>query len=270
SSNAATGSVSDVTVDARATFSAHRAGQVTITAQAGIRTAQALVTVKNPVVVTNIYVENRAIWAGQNYKLHVTVMATGGTPAVAWSIEDPTIAEIDALGVVRGIRPGTTRAIATSGGKVGYGTVKVYANISGETVLQLQPGMDLGGYPRVVIEIGTTTWTDANGVQHPAKQWLWAGSITLHRGTENTYEQRLEIHTVVPVAGSHTQVVAVDTLIDRGIVWYDLIQAYKHYLVSTTNPGRQLTAQFFQAGRMIVWQQIGTAPLLDYVYDIKQ
>lgn len=249
---------------ATATVTAQRGGRVTITAEAGGVIARAVITVQAPVNVTHVMVSSRAIWVGQVHKFEATVLSSGGTPTVTWSVEDPSIAEVDSTGRVRGLKPGTTRVRAESGGKSGTGTVEVFAVLTGETELTFSPGEDMHGQIRLLTEVGRTTWTDHNLVEHAAIKYVVAAKLKLFTNGGSGYEHTVQIHTVL--ANGQFDVVATEALVDRGQLERDVLTADKYYLVSTDTPGKLTNAQFFQAGRLVVFQKIGTAPLLDYVY----
>jgi hypothetical protein len=215
--------------------------------------------------VTHVLVGSASIWVGEMHTLQASVLSHGGTPpAVSWSVQDPSIAEIDATGQVRGLKPGTTRVRAECGGKFGEAVLEVFANLQGETVLRLAPGEDMNGQIRVAVPIENTTWTDESGVQRQAEKYVVGGTLKLFTNGGGPYEQQLEVQTVI--REPQYRVVAREARIDRGQINYDMLQGYRYYLVSTTTPGTQMTAQFFRAGRLVVFQKIGIAPTLDYVY----
>jgi hypothetical protein len=125
--------VASVTSDG--TIAALSAGQATITATAGGKTAQAIVTVTAaPVATVVVTPATASIAVSATQQLTAGVFDANGTAlagrAVAWSSADLTKAVVSTTGLVTGVGAGTAIITATSEGKSGSATVTVTAPVS--------------------------------------------------------------------------------------------------------------------------------------------
>jgi uncharacterized protein YjdB len=262
----------------RAMFKANKAGTARITADVNGHTHYATIRVKDPINVHSIAIPGgtfagHTLWNGQIASFRAVVYGPGGAVVadqpVSWSVQNPAIADVRADGVLQALAPGTTNLIAEAGGKHVTTRVTIYPLGSNGMELDLRPSEDPQGLPRVAVTIGSTTWTDANGTSYPAEKTIVGGTLNIGRGISG-YEQKLEIETVVLVGGTQRQVVARETIVDRGTVTYNMIQPLTDiWLTSTVTPGPQIHTLFQQPGRLTVTQKIGSAPSVDYVYVVK-
>ena len=262
----------------RATLTAHKAGTAKITADVNGRTAEAFVRVKDAVDVASVAITGgtfagHTLWSGQIAQYKAVVYRGGSVQVqdhpVQWSVQNPAIAEMRADGVLHALAPGSTYLVAEAGGKKAMVKLTIYALGSNGMELELRPSEDPLGYPRVAIVVGTTTWTDTNGASYPAEKTIIGGTLNLGRGISG-YEQRLEIETVVLIGGTQRQVVARETIIDRGTIMYNALDPLSDiWLTSTVTPGPQMHTVFQQAGRLTFTQKIGSAPAVDFLYVVK-
>jgi hypothetical protein len=218
----------------------------------------------------------RGIYVNQarGYGADVVVLDLQGRPIVGnlvtWLIEDPTIASIDEVGTVRGLRPGQTRVRATSGGVSGYGTLVVFAIPDENTAYDLTYDWWDDQW-RVRPAVASTTWTDAGGVEHVVPLVLTGGSLTFGRdGGEQVYERRLKLEGWVTV-NYHAVKVAERELVDRGLVGIIVGGETGYRMISRTVPGYewQLVAGY-NAGHLLMRDAIGTAPLDGYLLRQRQ
>ena len=262
----------------RAVIKAHKAGSARITADVNSRTEYATIRVKNPVNVYGVAIAGgtfagHTLWSGQIASYRAVVLGPGGaeTPdqPVSWSVQNPGIADMRADGVLRALAPGTTYLEAEAGGKKTTSLLTIYPYPTNGLELELRPSQDPLGYPRVAIVVGNTTWTAANGTIYPAEKVVVGGTLNVGKGISG-YEHRLEIETVVLLSGTQRQVVARETIVDRGTVTYNLLEPLTDiWLTSTVTPGPQTHTVFHQPGRLIVTQTIGSALSVDYLYVVK-
>ena len=109
----------------------------------------------------------RGVWIDQYTTFDVMVAAPTGGPlpgaAVNVWVEDPSVAEIDQPGRIRGLRPGVSRIVAESGGVRGYATIRVYEFTQQMEFLLTYDWWD--GQARPATVLGTTLWTDDEGVE---------------------------------------------------------------------------------------------------------
>ena len=252
----------------RARLRARAEGTVYITAYTGGRTATARVRVKAAPGVGSVILTpaRRGVWVGETFRFEPAVIApTGGTLAdypVRWSVEDPTIASIRADGMLEALRVGTTRVRATSGGVTRTAELEVLARPSGATRFALLPNVEPGGGPRVTVAIGVTPWPSVQVVTHDAERWLVGGSLLVDFSTMR-YEQTLSADVVV-VRDGVVSVVRRETVTARGLVIADLLDPSR--LTLRTAVGTSQPAVFTEAGVLVVHQQIGTAPVIGWVY----
>lgn len=259
------------TTGGRGRLTGLREGRARVTALSGGRSATAFVRVKAPGPVGAVMVTPRTlgVWEGQLFSLRADVLATTGGPLpgqpVTWTVEDPSVLDVDAVGRGRAIRVGTTKVFAESGGRVGIAEVRVVPWAAGPVTLRLLPFVEPGGGPRLTVVLGTTAWTDAGGVTRTAYLWLTGGSLTLDAGA-GRYEQRLEVETVLVDAGGTPTVVRRETRLDRGRLLTDLFTGLPGHFRSEVTPGLEFQGEYLEAGKYAVRQTLGTAPAMGYLY----
>lgn len=265
-------------VDAAGQVTAVGAGTVVIAAESeGVR-GEAVVVVTEPTpppaAVAIVWLDPTPVhfWVGQSRYLEARVLDLNGIElegrTIAWSVEDPTVATVDAAGEVRAVGPGTTRVLATSEGVTGYGHVKSYA-LPGE-VLEL-------AFLRAVTDTMTliqtgvdTTWVDAEGTSHPAFMLVREGELEIDR-TGETYRQVLVWDTYIAGSTSAT-VVATSTVVDEGTAeeYYHLFTGELLYVfTSTTTPGLTYDGRFTRAGELRSRQPVGTIADLWYYFELQ-
>ena len=123
------GSPSVATVDASGKVTAVAEGTATITAKAGDKTASCTVTVKKKVIaVESLTLDQTSLelTEGETATLTATVKPDNATDkAVTWSSGSPSVAAVDAGGMVTAVAKGTATITAKAGDKTASCTVTV-------------------------------------------------------------------------------------------------------------------------------------------------
>ena len=247
-----------------------REGRARVTALSGGRSATAMIRVKVAGPVGSVAVTPRelGVWTGQLFSLAAHVAGTGGGDLpgqpVTWSVEDPSVVEIDAVGRGRALRPGSTRVFAESGGKKGAAFLRVLDWPQGPTTLALLPNVEPGGGPRVTVTVGERPWVDA-GVTRTARLWLTGGTLTLDAGAAR-YEQALQVDWVLIDEAGTSRVVRRETWTDRGEVFFDPFGTSGYAFRSTAKPGFTFDGIWVEGGLLALRQVVGTAPAVGYLY----
>src|SRR5437867_2539597 len=124
------------TVDNTGRVTAAAVGTATITATSETKSGTAQVTV-SPVPVASVTVtpDHLDLTVGQQGQLTATPRDAAGNPlsgrAVSWGSLAPSVATVDATGLVTAVATGTTTVSATSVGKSGMATVHVHEQLTG-------------------------------------------------------------------------------------------------------------------------------------------
>ena len=124
------------TVDGTGLVTAAAVGAATITATSETKSGAAQVTV-SPVPVASVTVtpDHLDLTVGQQGQLTATPRDAAGNPlsgrAVSWGSLAPSVATVDATGLVTAVATGTTTVSATSEGKSGMATVHVHEQLTG-------------------------------------------------------------------------------------------------------------------------------------------
>jgi uncharacterized protein YjdB len=215
----------------------------------------------------------RGIWVNQSLSLSESLRALNASgspvalPAVTWSVLDGTIATVDANGAVRGLRPGTTKVRATSGTLVDELEITVFAPLGDVAVFDLTYDWwdDQWHMPP---QIGTEQWTDENGVTFDVTLYALAGSLTV--SSNGSYERVLRIEGWIHSAQGARKVVDREQ-VDRGQSGIIVGGETGYTMHSATTPGYvwQLVAAG-NAGHAIMRAVIGTAPMHEYMFRLRQ
>lgn len=251
-------------VGPRATLRGLRSGTVEVTAAAGGVTARATITVKVAGSVGHVIVTpaNPGIWVGSLYRMTATTLwASGGDlpgQPVAWTVEDTTVATIEADGLMHTKAAGTTRVFARSGGKEGFARIRVYDQPGARMILDLDPTRGPDGEWRPLVSLGTTTWTDPTGVEHQASRFLTGGTLQVDIAAGSRWSQDLEVETVVVLAGG-PKVVARTLLHDEGTWGFRFPDPWHLYFTSTAKPGYRFEGNMPEAGRFVTHQALAGA-----------
>lgn len=236
-----------------------REGTVEVTAAAGGATARASVTVKaaGPVGRVVVTPAKGGVWAGSLYRMRAaTLLASGaelpGQP-VAWSVEDTTVATIEADGLLLAKKAGTTRVFARSGPSEGVGEIRVYAIDGDRMLFDLDPERGPAGEWRPRVALGDTTWTDPQGVEHVAHRFLAGGTLELTRVPGARWSQVLEVESVV-ILPTGPRVVGRARLQDEGTWTFGVLDPWHLFFHSTARPGSSFEGTMPEAGRFVVKQ----------------
>lgn len=247
-----------------------REGTARIVASAGGASATAIVIVRDAGPVGQVVVTptSAGVWKGSLYRLTARVLDTNGVEMsghpVAWSVEDASVATIEADGLMLTLEPGTTRVFARSGGKEGVSTIRVYATPTGRMVLDLSPQEAPTGEWRPEVALPDTTWTDPTGATHTAHRFLVGGVLDIGE-TPSRWTQTLEVETVVVLA-TGPKVVSRTTLADHGTFGYGWDDPWRFHYRSEETPTYTFESRMIEAGRMIVRQAVAGAPLTFFVW----
>lgn len=254
----------NVSVTASGLALALQPGYAEITATVDGKIGSATVTVVTPpqpdpvkfVVITPGYT---AVLVNQYVQLNaLTLGPTGGTLSnrlVTWESENTAIATVDASGRVHGVARGTARIKATSEGVAGYANVDVRNVPSGSQQTYNLNG--IASQPVNFIQIGQTTWTDANG-QARAAYWVVRGGTLKLDIAAGSYQQAFSVETYLAGGGPYDPPVATQTVSDHGQVWYDFTTGLPILKSQATNSQYRVVAH--GAGEYVISQSIlGTA-----------
>lgn len=259
----------------RATLTARALGAVTIHATSGGRAAAAQITVVPSPDVGYVLLgtSDQSLWKGDLFRFHVQVIgrAGGALPGapILWSIDDPTVADVDASGQIQALRPGTTRVVAESGGVQGVATLRVREwPADGAIPLTLQVGTDPWGTPRILPRLGTTLWTDSLGVEHEASLWLRSGGIAFHGN--GRYTQHIKVDVRIPGFGGILQLVEQRIQEVSGVVGYHVFDPHTLFLRPDGNgPVVEMRPWEGQAGKWVTDQKFGDIPLMDWLWTME-
>ncbi|GMV03945.1 MAG: hypothetical protein AMXMBFR53_02270 [Gemmatimonadota bacterium] len=248
-----------------------RAGTVEITAAVGGVTARSVVTVKAAGPVGHVIVTpaKGGIWEGSLYRMRAaTLWANGGElpgQPVAWSVEDTTVATIEADGLLLTKKPGTTRVFARSGGRQGVGEIRVHATPGDVMVFDLAPTEGPAGEWRPLVSLGDTTWTDPEGTAHVAHRFLVGGTLEVIRAPESRWTQVLKVETMV-IFPSGPKVVAHTLLNHQGTWGFGFDDPWHLFFTSTERTGYGFEGKMHEAGRFVVRQTLEGPSALDFTW----
>lgn len=211
------------TVDATGRITGHQAGEAVVSATSEGKRDEALVKVPHPVATVDLGAEFLRLTPGQEHQLRATLVSPGGQVLtdrlVSWISSDPTTVAVSEQGVVKGIRGGGSAWVhAHSEGKSDSVRVMVAMASPDEYRLHSVDGLDMG---MGKVRVDTVTWTDPQGVAHPAEVKIFDGRLTFIReGGRILYEQRITLSTFLLAAnpGEIRAPVAERVLVDRGEV----------------------------------------------------
>lgn len=251
-------------------------GTAWISATAGGRSGGALVTVVSmPVPVGSITLgpSDADVWVGGSRAWQASVRTASGDvhpnpPALVWTVDDPTVARVDAAGRVYGLQPGTTHVRATADGVQGGAKVTVRTVFAGRQRFFLDATRDADGAPRTV-QLGTLTWYGESVEGTPARELLTSGTMTFETvGGVTRYWHQVWFDVVIDGNGGPRKV-AFGSISDSGtVVVLDAQDVDGPVLrFDSENPqNADFSARLDAAGRLIVRQLLAAAPMLDYAW----
>lgn len=250
-----------------------REGTVTVRVAAGGRRAVGTIRVQNAPPLARVVVApaDAGAWVGGLHRFR----AIGGRPngtvvesiPLAWRVEDPTVATIEADGLLLARAPGVTRVFARSGAVEGFVQLRVYPTPNGPMTFDLDADASPDGVWRPIIQIGDTLWTDADGVVHPAGRFLVGGVLGLDP-TTSTWTQTLHVDVIVSLPGGATTV-GREILTDAGGWTFSVPDPAHLRLVSARAPSTPYTGTWRQAGLFVLEQPVGHATRLGYVWRLR-
>lgn len=164
-----------VAVDANGVITALATGTVNITATSEGKVGAAAISVRVAVNSVEVTPAEAAVSVGATVQLTATPRDAGGGPLerqVAWTSGDPTIATVNATGLVSAVATGTVTISATSQGKAGGARITVRVPVAAVTI------SDPGEEP--VAPGGTLQLTaaafDATGAPVADRTFIWSSS----------------------------------------------------------------------------------------------
>lgn len=257
--------------DGRGMLTARAPGVVTVHARSGGHADSARISVVAPLNVGEVVITSGdvSVWKTSAFLFRASAFGpTGATLSGApiwWSVEDTTVARIDAQGVAWARRAGSTRVYAESGGVKGKATLTVWEWPSdGRLVVTLKPDVDpIGGGRRNVVVTETTVWTDSTGVEHAAFVWLRGGTISFNG--DGRYTQRLEFDVMISGFGGIMRRVEQRVTETHGRIGYHLMDAFWFFLHPDDGTAVvQMKPRV--AGAWTTDQSVGSAPLLSWLW----
>ena len=165
-------------VDASGLVTAAGNGTATITATAGGAAVTATVTVEQEAVVLRLTPEDLAFRAlGDMLRLVAEAADANGYPVpVAWSSSDPTVAQVDASGLVTAAGNGTATITANAGGDAVSATVTVEQEIVAISGLPPADTLLWYGEPGDTLRLVAVA-LDANGHPVEGARFGWSSSL---------------------------------------------------------------------------------------------
>lgn len=259
---------------AYALVSAHAPGPVTITAQAEGRTASVNLVVGGQIAVGSVLVgpSDAEIFVHGGHTFTALVRMPDGRPhpnppAVVWSVDDPTIATVDASGRVRANKAGTTPVRATAGGVQGAVilTVKTFL-VPGQQQFGVLADVDPNGEARTV-ELGTLTWYGEKVEGQAAREILKSGTITLETANGVTQYAHLVYFDVVLVEDGRT--VGFGSITNTGTVSSMSSASFDGPVLQFTSSNPQnlpFVGRVVGGDRIVTTQMLGAAPNQEYAW----
>jgi trimeric autotransporter adhesin len=214
----------------------------------------------------------RGIWTNQllDFSAHLVALGATGSvadPAVTWAVDDPTIAVVDESGNVRGLTAGTTKVRATAGSLEAVAEVTVFQPVAGTVVYDLTFDWRDSQW-HMAPQVGTETWTDASGVDHEVALWPVDGTLTMT--PDGSYERTLVLKGWATVNGTHTVVIERE-VVDSGVYGIMVGGESGYWMHSATTPDHVYAiVAAYNAGDVIMRAEVGTAPMLEYLFRMRQ
>ncbi len=208
------------TVDAGGNVTAVGEGSATIKATAGKKSAKVKIKVVDPNKPTKVTIAQGkavSVTAGQSVQLSASVTPSAYTGGVTWTSSKPSIATVDANGVVTGLKKGKAKITAKAGKKKATITVNVTGGAepakvtgialsrTGTVSLPANETLALTATLQPAGATGTVTWSsskpaiasvDNNGVVTPHKQ----GAVTI---TAKSGKAKAKVKVEVVSADQH-------------------------------------------------------------------
>lgn len=212
-----------VTVDGAGRLTGIRGGTATISATSEGKRDEALVRVPTPVATVTLNAEYLPLKPGDTRSLQARLASAEGQVItdrlISWISSDPTVASVDGEGAVTGVRGGYAWVHAISEGK--SDSVKVSVSMTANPDVYNLISVDGVSVGIDKVRVDSVTWTDPQGVAHPAEVKIFDGTLTFIReGGRLLYEQRITLATFLLAVnpGEIRVPVAERVLVDRGEV----------------------------------------------------
>jgi uncharacterized protein YjdB len=233
-------------------------GEVRATIEGRVGGVALTVATPEPVRAVRVEPMRIAVFTGQTGLLAATVLGANNQPlpgrTVTWESEDPSIAQVGIHGMVLGVRKGSVRIRATSGGVTGWAMVDV-RNLP----TSAQQTYDLVGsanMPSGYIQIGEDTWRDAAGTVHDVFLIVRALGTTMKIDLDaGTYVQTWIVELYVRNGQPNTTPVHTMTVVDQGRFVVDA-GAGLPVLRSNTTPGAVYPVASARTGEYMIPQPV--------------
>jgi hypothetical protein len=241
-----------------ATMRAVAAGSAVVTATSEGVTGTATFVVPPAVGYVMVYPSfGEGVWENQAAQFQARTLLSSGMEVtgrtITFSVEDTLVARIDATtGLLVGRTAGRTRVVAESEGARGYADIHVYRLEARMTFHLTYDWWD--GVPQFAVQMGTTTWTDDDGVERDVSLYAHTGTFTIDRST-GTWERVIHAHGTVWVDGT-LRLVAEETYSDHGAMyyrWYPYEPGQTTFdFASSATPGLVFHGYFRRGGELMV------------------
>lgn len=226
-----------------------------------------------PQAVTELRLDryHTSMWTGQaqSYRHRVTAYGPNGVvdnPTLTWSVGDPTVATVDAAGLVTGIAPGTTSLRVASGSVYTMAEVTVFPQ-ENDGLYELTWDWWDSHWHRPP-QVGIETWTAPGGTEHQVPVYLTGG--TLRIGDDGAYERVLAYTGWVFINGSSMQVIERQA-VDRGTASIMVGGETGFRLTSATTPGYQyVVVGYGDVGHLLMRASVDGLPEDSYLFRLKQ
>ncbi|HYO91890.1 MAG TPA: Ig-like domain-containing protein, partial [Pyrinomonadaceae bacterium] len=197
--------------DDTGTISFFQPGEVLVGALVGGKAGFTKVIVK-PTAVARVDITNvaRPIVVGGTAKLSATARAANGNPrndaVIAWASDNPSIATVDAAGVVTGVAPGSATLRATSGSGSGSATITVVKSTL--TGLSIEP-RTANARTGDVVRFNARAQGAGDQVDNFIARWAVTGDGATIDPDGGFVAERPGTYVVTATSGSHQAVASI-------------------------------------------------------------
>ncbi len=203
--------------DESGTVSVFQPGEVRVGAVVGGKIGYATILVR-PARITSIEIDpiNQPVVVGGAIKLDATARTANGDPrndvVFAWASSDPSIATVDAGGLVTGVKPGTTKLWAkeaTGDSNAATGAITIKVAPDPVRALFIEPKSSSARTGDVVRF--TARAMDASDAQtaNPSVRWAVSGEGAMIEPDGGFVAARPGTYVITAVSGEHTAVASI-------------------------------------------------------------
>ncbi|MBL0937719.1 MAG: Ig-like domain-containing protein [Gemmatimonadaceae bacterium] len=208
-------------IDAQGRLILRAPGAVQITARSGaLQTTRTLTTQRLSVQKVTFTVAVVQLVQGDLSQMAVRLEGRGGRELpgreIAYTVDNPAVAQVDAAGRLRAVAPGITTVRASSEGATGTARVEVMPVGAAHELSRVD-----GTRVPILVQADSVEW---DGVREYHEVWLEAGQFKVTSGTQAKYEIELNYveYDIRQVDGRRQMIVRTrQREYDRGRVQYD-------------------------------------------------